>query len=78
MLHSIQFPLTVAYGTTETAPLITFDDYHDYQIHSCGRVVKNMEVKINSNDPETVPGELLTRGGNVMLGYSRMRKRHQK
>lgn len=69
MLHSIQFPLTVAYGTTETAPLITFDDYHDYQINSCGRVVKNMEVKINSNDPETVPGELLTRGENVMLGY---------
>lgn len=68
-LNSIGFPLTIAYGTTETAPLITFADYHNYKLGSCGPVVKHMETKILSNDPKNTPGELLARGTNVMLGY---------
>lgn len=68
-LDNIGFPLTIAYGTTETAPLITFADYKNYRIGSCGPVVKHMETKILSNDPEHIPGELLARGKNVMLGY---------
>lgn len=69
LLNNIGFPVTVGYGTTETAPLITFADYNDNKPGACGKVVKHMEVKILSDDPENTPGELLTRGTNVMLGY---------
>ena len=65
----IDFPVTEGYGTTETAPLITYSDYRDYVPGSCGRAVVNMEVKIDSPDPEHIPGEILARGANVMLGY---------
>ncbi len=68
-LHNIGFPLAVAYGTTETAPLITYGDYKDYVVSSCGKVVENMEIKIASEDPANVPGEILARGMNLMLGY---------
>ena len=68
-LVNIGFPITMGYGTTETAPRITYTDWHDFQARSCGTPVKNMEVKIVSNDPENVPGEIITRGLNVMLGY---------
>ena len=68
-LHSIDFPLTIGYGTTECAPLITFSDYHDYKYKSCGLVVDHMEVKVLSDNPAEKPGEIVTRGTNVMLGY---------
>ena len=68
-LLSIDYPITVAYGTTETAPLISLSDYKDYAFNSCGKVAKHMEIKINSSDPKTIPGELLTKGTNMMLGY---------
>ena len=68
-LKSIEFPITVGYGATECAPLITFSDYKDFIPGSCGTPVEHMEVKINSNDPENIPGEIITRGTNVMLGY---------
>ena len=68
-LINIGFPITMGYGTTETAPLIAYTDWHDFQARSCGTPVKNMEVKIVSNDPENIPGEIITRGLNVMLGY---------
>lgn len=68
-LTDIGFPITVGYGATECAPIITYDDWKSRAIGSCGRSVVNMEVKINSVDPYTVPGEILARGCNVMLGY---------
>ncbi len=68
-LISIGFPISVGYGTTETAPLITFTDWHEYTAGSCGRAVKHMECRIDSPDPENIAGELLTRGINVMHGY---------
>ena len=68
-LINIGFPITMVYGTTETAPLITYVDWHDFIPRSCGKPVKFMDVKITSNDPETVPGEIITQGQNVMLGY---------
>ncbi len=68
-LHSIDFPLTVGYGTTECAPLITYSDYHDFVPTSCGTAVDHMEVKILSPDPQRMAGEIVTRGTNVMLGY---------
>ena len=68
-LNSVGVPITIGYGTTETAPLITFANYDKYKIASCGPAVEHMEVKVVSPDPANVPGELIARGMNVMLGY---------
>lgn len=68
-LHRINFPYTVGYGATECAPIICYQDWREFVPGSCGRAAKNMEVRIMSPDPETVPGEILARGLNVMLGY---------
>lgn len=67
-LQSIGFPITVGYGTTECAPLISYSDYKDFISSSCGTVVDHMEVRIDSDEANT-PGEILARGTNVMLGY---------
>ena len=68
-LEGIKFPYTVGYGATECAPIICYADWHTFAPGSCGRAVLHMEVKIDSHDPENVPGEILARGLNVMLGY---------
>ena len=68
-LVGINFPITVGYGATECAPLISYSDHKDFVPASCGTPVDNMEVKIASDDPVNKPGEILTRGTNVMLGY---------
>ena len=68
-LSGIDFPLTVGYGTTECAPLISYSDYHDFVPGSCGTPLPSMEVRIDSPDPEHIEGEIITRGVNVMLGY---------
>lgn len=69
LLHDIHFPYTVGYGATECAPIICYDDWKDAKVGSCGKAVVNMEVKIDSPKPDTIAGEILTRGTNVMLGY---------
>jgi len=68
-LHSIEFPYTVGYGTTECAPLISYQDWKSYAMGSCGRPVSGMEVRIQSRDPQSAEGEIITRGRHVMLGY---------
>lgn len=68
-LYDIDFPITVGYGATECAPLISYSDYHDFVPGSCGTAVEHMEIKINSRDQQNELGEILTRGTNVMLGY---------
>lgn len=68
-LKSIEFPITMGYGSTECAPLITFSDYKDFVSGSCGTPVGHMEVKILSDDPQHVAGEIVSRGMNTMLGY---------
>ncbi len=68
-LLSIGFPLAVGYGATECAPLISYRDWKEFVATSCGCPVDNMEVKILSDDPMNIPGEIVTRGPHVMLGY---------
>ena len=68
-LRGIGFPITMGYGATECAPLITFSDHNDFVSGSCGTPVSNMEVRILSSDPENIAGEIITRGINVMQGY---------
>ena len=68
-LMGINFPITVGYGTTECAPLISYCDHKEFVAGCCGKPVDRMEVKILSKDPQHIPGEIVTRGTNVMLGY---------
>ena len=69
LLHDIGFRYTVGYGATECAPIITYNDYKNQVVGSCGKSVIHQELKIDSPDPVNIPGEILTRGLNIMLGY---------
>ena len=73
-LHRIGFRYTVGYGATECAPIICYADYKTYRPGSCGKAVVHMEVEIDSPDPENIPGEILARGMNIMLGYYKNEK----
>ena len=68
-LHKIKFPFTVGYGMTECGPLISYSPWAKFKVGSSGKVLPIMEVKILSDDPENVPGEVCVRGANVMKGY---------
>lgn len=68
-LQSIDFPYTVGYGMTETAPIICYEDWKRFKPGSCGKAAVRMEVKILSPDPENIVGEIVCKGPNVMLGY---------
>ena len=68
-LKQIHFPYTVGYGATECAPIICYRDCYSFVQGSCGQQAYHMEVRIDSTDPVNIPGEILTKGPNVMLGY---------
>ncbi len=68
-LHKIGFRYTVGYGATECAPIICYADYKEFVPGSCGKAALHMQVRINSSDPENIPGEILCKGPNVLLGY---------
>ena len=68
-LKRIEFPYTVGYGATECAPIICYRDFHTFAPGSCGQAALHQQVKIVSPDPQRIPGEILTKGPNVMLGY---------
>ena len=68
-LRSINFPYTVGYGMTECGPIISYEDWEKFKAGSCGKPAPRMEVKIVSADPANIPGEILCKGDNVMLGY---------
>ena len=67
--NKIGFPYTVGYGMTECAPIITYAHWNENRIYSCGKVAPNTEIRIDSEDPENIPGEILVKGANVFLGY---------
>ncbi len=68
--YKMQFPFTVGYGMTESAPLISYDHHYDFVPTSCGSVLEGiMEARIDSPDPASIPGEIQVRGENVMTGY---------
>jgi long-chain acyl-CoA synthetase len=68
-LKKIGFRYTVGYGMTECGPIIAYAPYDDTRVASCGKIVKRLQLKINSNDPYNEAGEILVKGENVMLGY---------
>lgn len=69
ILKRIHFPFTIGYGMTECGPLICYSSHETFKKGSCGRVVDRMEIKIDSDDPQNIVGEILVKGDNVMLGY---------
>lgn len=74
-LMKIHFPITIGYGMTECAPLISFTPDNEFKPSSCGRYLKGLlEVRIESSDPEHVAGEILVRGEHVMKGYYKNEK----
>ena len=78
-LMKIHFPITIGYGMTECAPLISFTPDNEFKSGSCGRYLKELlEVKIDSPDPEHTAGEILVRGEHVMKGYYKNDKDTQK
>lgn len=68
-LHKIKFPFTVGYGMTECGPLISYTPWREFIVGSSGKTLPIMESKIESADPENIPGEICVRGTNVMKGY---------
>jgi len=67
--RKMHFPFTVGYGMTETGPLISYASWKTTRLGASGRIVDELEVKIDSPDPHRVVGEILVRGNHVMLGY---------
>ncbi len=69
-LRRIKFPFTVGYGMTECGPLISHTFWSDFVPHSSGRELKGiMKIRIDSPEPANIPGEILVKGENVMMGY---------
>ena len=66
-----RLPYTVGYGMTECAPLLGYEDWDRFVPRSCGKSVDRCQVRIDSEDPALVPGEIQVRGVNVMSGYYR-------
>ena len=65
------FPFTVGYGMTECSPIISYDDWKEEKLYSCGKAAPNMEIRIDSDNPAVIPGEIQVKGANVFLGYYR-------
>ena len=68
-LHMIKFPYMVGYGMTECGPILGYEDWQKFAKYSCGKAAPRMTVRIDSPDPQNVPGEIIARGSNTMLGY---------
>ena len=69
ILRMVGFRFTVGYGMTECGPIITYSDWKEHRPGSCGKAALNMEVKVDSPDPNNIPGEIITKGPNIMQGY---------
>lgn len=68
-LRRINFPVCVGYGATECAPILSYQPWDSHIFGSCGKAVVNMKLEIDSPNPRRIPGEILAKGLNVMLGY---------
>jgi len=70
----LNFKFTVGYGMTECGPLISYASWDTTKLGASGRAVDTLEVTIDSPDPETIVGEIILRGENVMTGYYKNEK----
>ena len=69
VFKKIKFPYLVGYGMTEACPLLAYEHWTKYVAGSCGKAVDCAEVRIDSDDPQHVVGEIQARGENIMIGY---------
>lgn len=69
LFKKIKFPYLVGYGMTEACPLLAYEHYTKYVPGSCGKAVDVAEVRIDSDDPQHVVGEIQARGENITIGY---------
>ena len=67
--HKMRFPFTAGYGMTECAPIITYAHWNRSKVGSAGKAVAGCRIRIDSKDPEKIPGEVQVKGPNVFLGY---------
>ncbi len=67
--RKLKIPFTVGYGMTEAAPLLAYRQWKSFVPKSCGRAVDSAEVRIDSEDPQNIVGEIQARGINIMSGY---------
>ena len=67
--HNIRIPFTCGYGMTEAAPLLTYEEPARFVPGTCGKAIDCCELKIDSEDPEHIPGEILCKGDNICKGY---------
>ncbi len=69
LFKRIKFPYLVGYGMTEACPLLAYEHWTKYVPGSCGKAVDVAEVRIESEDPEHIAGEIQARGENITIGY---------
>lgn len=70
LMKKMKFTYCVGYGMTECAPLISYKEWANFVPRSCGAVAHpGVEVRIDSENPGKVPGEIQVKGDSVMLGY---------
>lgn len=65
----LRLPFTVGYGMTEASPLLAFEHWSRYAKGSCGKAVSCATVRIDSEDPQHIAGEILAKGDNICAGY---------
>ena len=65
----IKLPYMVGYGMTEATPLLAYAGYKEYVAGSCGKPVTCAHVRIDSEDPENIAGEIQAKGANICIGY---------
>ena len=70
MVEKLKLPFVTGYGMTEAAPTICLGHLGAYKLKECGEIAEEgVDLKINSADPEHIPGEILIRGNVVFKGY---------
>ena len=73
-MKKINFPLTVGYGMTECAPIITYAKWYKSKLYSCGKPIAGCQIRIDSDNERAIPGEIQIKGDNVFLGYYKNEK----
>ncbi|MCK9556716.1 MAG: AMP-binding protein [Candidatus Cloacimonetes bacterium] len=68
-MKKIKFPFTIGYGMTECGPLISYANWNEHRFESSGKQVEFLQIKVESEDPHTIPGEIKLRGEQVFKGY---------
>jgi long-chain acyl-CoA synthetase len=68
-MKKIKFPFTIGYGMTECGPLISYANWQDHRFESSGKKVKFLDIRINSPEPDKIPGEIIIKGEQVFKGY---------